>query len=209
MRESSSISICTGNASKLTSTIGGLDVPRASHTRASPDVTRLEAFDVNRKRKPNRIGASPSTEQIDRRTSARAYAAANAAPSPALTAKVGNGAQPRRRTSVSANTAARPPISTRWTICPARRLASVASGLDGQQDQSGDEQHRQREGDDAPARDVVRGEERGIATEDVEQRLGEGQRGECDQVHSGAPERAQPTLVAGDRCGGAHRGRAW
>ncbi len=72
MRSSSSISICTGNASKVTTTSGGLELPRASHTRVSPDVTRLEAFDVKRKRKPNRIGASPSTEQIERSPAARA-----------------------------------------------------------------------------------------------------------------------------------------
>ena len=68
----SSISIWTGNASKATTTIGGADVPRASQTRGSPAVTRLDAFDVKRKRKPNRIGASPSTVQIARSTSARA-----------------------------------------------------------------------------------------------------------------------------------------
>ena len=72
MCASSSISICTGNASKLTSTIGGVELPRASQIRASPEVTRLEAFEVKRKRKPNRIGASPSTVQIDRSTWARA-----------------------------------------------------------------------------------------------------------------------------------------
>ena len=100
-------------------------------------------------------------------------------------------------------------MKTRWTIQPARRSTSVASASIGEQDQAGTEQHHQRERDDAPARDVVGGEERGIAAQDVEQRLRERQRGERDQMQTGTPERTQPTVFAGRRCGGAHRGRAW
>ena len=81
--------------------------------------------------------------------------------------------------------------------------------LDGEQDQARDEQDHEREGDDAPACDVVRGEERGVAAQHVQQRLGEGQRGERGEMHPGAPERARSSV---DWCRGrgrAHRGRAW
>jgi hypothetical protein len=66
------MSNCTGNASRTTTTIGAADVARAFHTRGSPAVTRLEAFEANRNSTAITSGASPSTEQTERTASERA-----------------------------------------------------------------------------------------------------------------------------------------
>src|SRR6185503_4069445 len=72
IRDRSSMSSCTGNASMTNTTTGAGDVARAFHRRGSPAVTRLDAFEVIRNIKAITAGASASTEQPERSTSQRA-----------------------------------------------------------------------------------------------------------------------------------------
>ena len=100
-------------------------------------------------------------------------------------------------------------MKTRWTIQPARRSTSVASASTASRTRPGPSSTTSANTTTPQRVTSCGGEERRVAPEDVEQRLREGQRGERDQMQTGTPERTQPTVFAGRRRGGAHRGRAW
>jgi len=69
-------------------------------------------------------------------------------------------------------------------------------GFDREQHSRGDEHEREREEDDVPARRAARAEELGVLAEQVEQRLGERERGEHEQVQ---PRDAQAHYEARSR----------